>query len=172
MSIIFTQLDSWVNRPMVSEMFRIVGYHIPQNAVCSPDRFLYFKLDQNMYLWNQGRTLLVRNWTSQTRPPTGSHLTQCITAQSGQPIRRRHHMTGTTLTEDLISTGINRYKSFGCRIAQIMIYEPTFWTFCSIIEDLNGSDIRILVKYLEERSQMVSILTLYFLLTFIQNIEQ
>ena len=39
------QLDSWVNRPMVSEMFRIVGYHIPQNAVCSPDRFLYFKLD-------------------------------------------------------------------------------------------------------------------------------
>ena len=32
------KLDAFVNRPLVSEMFRIVGYHIPPNAVCSPDR--------------------------------------------------------------------------------------------------------------------------------------
>ena len=116
-----------------------------------------YVLDTNEFTrQNQGRTLFVKNWILQARPPTASLSTQCITAQLGQPIRRRHHMIGTTLTEDLISTGINRYKSFGCRIAQIMIYEPTFWTFCSILENLNGSDIRVLVKYLEERSQMVS----------------
>ena len=28
---------------------------------------------------------------------------------------------------------------------------------CSILENLNGSDIRVLVKYLEERSQMVGL---------------
>ena len=47
--LIISQLDSWVNRPMVSEMFRIVGYHIPQNAVCSPDRCLFLKIDINEY---------------------------------------------------------------------------------------------------------------------------
>lgn len=32
------QLDSYVNRPMVTEMFKIIGYQIPPNAVNSPDR--------------------------------------------------------------------------------------------------------------------------------------
>jgi len=32
------KLDAFVNRPMVGEMFKIVGYHIPPAAVSTPDR--------------------------------------------------------------------------------------------------------------------------------------
>jgi len=32
------KLDAFVNRPMVSEMFKIVGYHIPPAAVATPDK--------------------------------------------------------------------------------------------------------------------------------------
>jgi len=32
------KLDAFVNRPMISEMFRIVGYHVPLSAISNPKR--------------------------------------------------------------------------------------------------------------------------------------
>jgi len=105
------KLDSFVNRPMVGEMFRIVGYHIPPNAVSSPDRKSIASGKLNI-----------------ARPPP-------------------FHLSFNPMQYSTMGTSNMKEGSYDRNNFDRSTYLST------ILDSLNGSDIRCLVKYLEERSQ-------------------
>lgn len=106
------KLDSFVNRPMVSEMFRIIGYNIPPNAVCTPDR------------------------------------KQIACSKLNIPKAPSLHFSFNPMQYSTIGKSNLKESSFNRAEFSRSSYLD------NILDNLNGADIRVLVKYCEERTQL------------------
>lgn len=107
------KLDAFVNRPMVSEMFKIVGYHIPQTALSTIDK----------------------------RKITCSKLN--IPDESYQL-----GFNPTLYSTVMDDAGIKKQKQY---LRQIFGRETYL---DQILSELTANDVKVLIKHLEEHSQM------------------
>ena len=113
---------------MVSEMFRIIGYHIPPNAVSSPDRWeqISVKIINDSIF----RKLIICDKLNIPYPPPlllSFNPIQYTTIGSNN-VKEASYDRNNMSRESYINT---------------------------ILDNINSADVRTLVKYLEEKSQCV-----------------